>query len=126
MAQADRLFCSDVTVFTLDGESFLGLYKNVEVTRETEEKESRAAKDVDKWPVAGIRSWSITGGFCIEGGGVLLSRVATVVALILTEAITGQTYSGNILIKQARHAFTENGEQSETLEGTGQGPLAKA
>lgn len=126
MAQADAVFTSDVALFTLGLASHIATLKDAEVTRRFEKKESTAAQDVARYPVAGREEFTIRSTHRVEVAGVLLSLAGTRVAVALQESGTGDTYAGTGLVTECTHSFPdEQGAQTETITIEG-GVLAKA
>lgn len=125
MAQADRVYTGDMSVYTLDGDSFLGLFKNVSIRAGNEMQESRAARDAWRHRVTRISEWDVDTTNCVEvevASTSLWSKLGLAVAMVLTsKAAGGVTLSGTVTVRELSHNFpdTDGQEQVGAFEGKG-------
>lgn len=125
MAQDDRRYTGDVSVFTVDGVSLLGTFKNVQFRFTDDMQEARAAKDSWRYRVGRISGYEITGAKVVEGedgSTSIIERFGTQVAFAFASNSSGGiTYSGLAWMREAggNYPDTDGQEHDFTLEGQG-------
>lgn len=127
MAQADRRYTGDMSVFSLESDSFLGTFKNVTIVAGNEMQESRAAKDAWRHRVTVISFWDVDLSNCVEveaSTNSLWEKLGDAVAFALTtDSAGGVVLTGTVIIRELSHAFATGEGQVQDAQIEGQGAL---
>lgn len=128
MAQPDRKFGQQTTVFTIDGVALVGVLQNSEVSLENESHEARALVDTWKYPVPFLGGWRIEGE-CVRDPVLdatnklmALARSRASVTVVHTAWSGGDSYTGTGFVELAQHRIPE-GAQTIRFRINGQGAL---
>lgn len=127
MAQADRRYTGDMTLFTIDSDSFLATFKNVTIVGSNEMQESRAAKDAWRYRVTRISLWDVDMTNCVEveaATNSLWEKLGDAVAFALTsDNAGGVLLTGNVVVQELAHNFPDTDGQEQVAQLEGQGAL---
>ena len=127
MAQADRRYTGDMSVFTIESDNFLATFKNVTIRASNEMQESRAAKDAWRHRVTRISEWDVDLTNCVEveaAANSLWEKLGDVVAFALTSDNSGGVVlTGNVVVRELSHNFPDTDGQEHVAAMEGQGAL---
>lgn len=130
MAQADRRYTGNMSVYTVDGGSLLAIFKNVTVRCSNEMQEARAAKDAWRYRVSRISEWDVDTTAVVEveaATNSLWDKIGDLVAFVLTSSqYSGVTLTGNVNLRELSHNFPDTDGQEQVAAFEGIGPLTVA
>ena len=127
MGQSARRFSGDMSVFTIESDSFLGLFKNVTIRASNEMQESKAAQDAWRYRVTRSSEWDVDLTACVEveaAATSLWEKIGDTVAIVLTSDNSGGvTLTGNVVVRELSHSFPDTDGQEQVASMEGQGAL---
>jgi|GEM_PF-3805544 len=129
MAQADRHYTGDVTVFTVGTFSMLAMFKNATINVSVTTQENRAAKDDWEYNVGRISKWSISFPKTVENEGTAanlwtLFNTGVVIAMTLaSSAKKGIALGGTARLTEIARELADIDGQTDTITLVGMGAL---